>query len=403
MNTPKSLLFVLIICLQTAQADHQGAIDSVLDQIHRHHAYLAEQAIDLACLDRVYRQTDHLTSTGQLMAHLEQLMLEFADNHMHLRANTNDSYRLSGPLVVSINSEGHFLLSDYRKTQLSQPEGLPTGARLVSINDQSPETVIEAFPTRCLDKTLPELQEWIINKALAGIYNQPRKVLFTTTDAHHRFDLDQFETITHNELLSSRVIQHIGVLTVNNSLGNNQLISAFDQALDKLRHTRGLVLDLRNTIGGGDSYIARAIISRLINQTQAYQQHRFIEQYDDQPGIPRRWVEQVEPRGRHYDKPLVVLVNHWTGSMGEGLAIGLQGMGRATVLGTEMAGLLGAVNGFAVSDASYAFQMPVEQLYRLDGTPRERVQPDVLVPPDDSSADNVLAAAISRLLESNEN
>jgi C-terminal processing protease CtpA/Prc len=403
MKTYTCILFALIICLQPARADYQKAVDSVLDQIQRHHAYLAEQNIDMACLNKVYRQTEHLQTTVQLMSHLEQLMLEFTDNHMHLQANTNDSYRLSGPLVVSINSEGHFLLSDYWKTQLSQPESLPTGARLVNINGQSPEAVIQAFPTRCLDKTRPELQEWIINKALAGIYSQPRKVMFTTTDAQHRFDLDQFALFNHTEILSSRVIKHIGVVRVNNSLGNNQLITAFDQTLDQLHHTKGLVLDLRNTIGGGDSYIARAIISRLINQTQAYQQHRFIEQYDDQPGIPRRWLEQVEPRGRHYDKPVVVLVNHWTGSMGEGLAIGLQGMGRASVMGTEMAGLLGAVNVYGIAHLSYGFQMPVEQLFHLDGTPRELVQPDFIVPPDDSATDHVLAAAISQLLGSPDN
>jgi carboxyl-terminal processing protease len=394
---------MLIISLQPAQADHQAAVDSVLDQIQRHHAYLTEHNIDMACLNRVYRATNHLTTGAQLMTHLEQLMLEFADNHMHLRANTNDSYRLFGPLVVSLNRDGHFLLSDYWKTQLIHPKSLPTGARLVSINDRTPQAVIEAFPTRCLDKSRPELQEWIINKSLAGIYSQPRKVVFSTTDQQHQIDLDQFTTKHHAELLNSEVVQHIGVVRVNNSLGNNQLITAFDQTVDQLHHTQGLVLDLRNTIGGGDSYIARAIISRLINQTQAYQQHRFIERYDDQPGITRSWIEQVDPRGRHYDKPVVVLVNHWTGSMGEGLAIGLQGMGRATVMGTEMAGLLGAVNGFEIAHLSYGFQMPVEQLFHLDGTPREQVRPDWFMPPDESTKDQVLNSAINHLLSSADN
>ncbi|MFC3194953.1 S41 family peptidase [Marinicella sediminis] len=399
MKNPFTLLSILLINMQTAQANHQAAVNHVLAQIQSHHAYLDEQGIDMACLSRVYRQTGHLETSGQLMTHLEQLMLEFADNHMHLQANTRDSYRLYGPIVVSKNNGGEFLLSDYHKNQLSQPESLPVGARLVSINEQSPEAVIEAFPTRCLDKTKRKHQEWIINKTLAGIYHQPRKVVFATTNKLLRFDLNQFKTADQPDLLTSRTEQNLGIITVNNSLGNNQLISAFDQAIDELQHTRGMVLDLRNTIGGGDSYIARAIMSRLISQTQPYQVHRFIEQYDEQPGIPRRWIEQVEPRGRHYDKPMVVLVNHWTGSMGEGLAIGLQGMGRATVAGTKMAGLLGAVQGFDITHLSYGFQMPVEQLRRVDGTPREQVKPDLTVLPDESAEDNVLAAAIKYLLK----
>jgi carboxyl-terminal processing protease len=39
----------------------------------------------------------------------------------------------------------------------------------------------------------------------------------------------------------------------------------------------------------------------------------------------------------------VVLVGRWTASMGEGMAIGLDAMKRATIVGTRMAGLNGAV------------------------------------------------------------
>jgi C-terminal processing protease CtpA/Prc len=44
--------------------------------------------------------------------------------------------------------------------------------------------------------------------------------------------------------------------------------------------------------------------------------------------------------------PVVVLVNHWTGSIGEGMAIGLDAMHRARVVGTPMAHLAGAISDF---------------------------------------------------------
>ena len=55
------------------------------------------------------------------------------------------------------------------------------------------------------------------------------------------------------------------------------------------------------------------------------------------------WVEHVAPRGPYtYAGPIAVLVGRWTGSMGERVAIGLDGMQRATVFGSAMAGLQGA-------------------------------------------------------------
>ena len=60
-------------------------------------------------------------------------------------------------------------------------------------------------------------------------------------------------------------------------------------------------------------------------------------------GVPRIWVEHVSPRGTDtYDKSVAVLVGRRIASMGEGVAIGLDGLGRATVFGTVMAGLQGA-------------------------------------------------------------
>jgi carboxyl-terminal processing protease len=52
------------------------------------------------------------------------------------------------------------------------------------------------------------------------------------------------------------------------------------------------------------------------------------------------------PRQNIYKKPVVVLVGNWTGSMGEGIAIGFEGIKRAKIVGTKMAGLLGEIYSF---------------------------------------------------------
>ena len=84
-------------------------------------------------------------------------------------------------------------------------------------------------------------------------------------------------------------------------------------------------------------------MGRFISEAQPYQRHDLPTEMREY-GIRQFWAEYVGPRGPFsYDAPLVVLVGRWTGSMGEGLAIGLDGMDRATVIGMPMARLRGAL------------------------------------------------------------
>ena len=91
--------------------------------------------------------------------------------------------------------------------------------------------------------------------------------------------------------------------------------------------------------------------------------------------MKRVWVEYASPRGTPFANKLMVRVGRWTVSMGEGMAIGFDGMKRATIIGSKMAGLLGAVETFELPESGIKFQIPVERLYHIDGTPRENFQP----------------------------
>jgi carboxyl-terminal processing protease len=92
-------------------------------------------------------------------------------------------------------------------------------------------------------------------------------------------------------------------------------------------------------------------------------------------GIARQWVEQVLPRpGKYHRGPVRVYVGRWTGSMGEGLAIGFDAIG-ARVEGTRMAGLLGAVYDRRLRHSGLVLKLPAERLSHVNGTPREAFVP----------------------------
>jgi C-terminal processing protease CtpA/Prc len=136
---------------------------------------------------------------------------------------------------------------------------------------------------------------------------------------------------------------------------------------------------LRDTPSGGNTTVARAIMSRFVQAEAPYQRHA-IPAEERRYGVKRVWVEIVAPRGPFaYRAPVVVLVSHWTGSMGEGLAIGMDAIGAATVVGTRMAGLLGATYSLRLAHTGITVNAPAEQLFHVNGTPREDFVPSVRV------------------------
>jgi C-terminal processing protease CtpA/Prc len=170
----------------------------------------------------------------------------------------------------------------------------------------------------------------------------------------------------------------------------------FDSALASLRTARGLVLDLRDVPSGGNSSIALGKMGRFVTKMLPYQHHR-IANYG-QPDVQRNWLEMVAPRGPlTYKSPVVVLVDHWTGSMGEGMAIGFDGMHRATVIGTKMAGLGGAVSDFVLPLTGIDIAIPTEQIYHVNGTLRQDWMPPILVEETDSREDFILKRGLAEL------
>ena len=112
----------------------------------------------------------------------------------------------------------------------------------------------------------------------------------------------------------------------------------------------------------------------FVDAPTAYQIHNLPAE-ERETGVPRQWIEQVLPRpGKRHRGPVTVRVGRWTGSMGEGLAIGLDALG-ADVVGGPMACLLGAINDHPLPNSGMVIKLPTERLYAVDGTSREAFRP----------------------------
>ena len=244
----------------------------------------------------------------------------------------------------------------------------------------------------------PAARDWALRTLLAGRHDARVRLEVPTESGLQSVAFLPGQSNRPKSALTTRFIEPgIGVVRLHNSLGQASLVPAWDAALNTLRETDGLILDLRDTPGGGNTTVARGLLGRLVSEVLPYQRHDLPGE-ERRYGIPRIWVEHVSPRGTNiYDKPVAVLVGRWTASMGEGVAIGLAGMGRATVFGSPMAGLHCATYSRTLEHTRIPVRVSGERLFHVDGTRREAFVPRVPIESGSSGGDVVLDGALEWL------
>jgi carboxyl-terminal processing protease len=279
---------------------------------------------------------------------------------------------------------------------------------VLSINGVAVEKAVNGRIGKCLRQVDLAAKNWALRVLLAGRHNEERRVEVRSGEVGNTVAIDdhqpqggqggKVQPLLEHKWLGEK--QGIGYVKLNNSLQSIELVKEFDAALAKLKDTRGLVLDLRNTPNGGDTMVARGIMGRFIDREELYQKHS-IPSAERQTGIKFGWVELVSPREQRYPGPVVVLVDHWTASMGEGMAIGMDAMKRAKIVGTEMAGLAGVVTTITLPKSKIGAGFPTQKLFHVNGTPREDFVPtvrvDLLSSESQRSQDPILDAGLKIL------
>ena len=313
---------------------------------------------------------------------LEELIEHLCDHHAHLGVNTPSSPRLipSGSDLWAEHRDGEAYITDVRPGSNAERAGLRPKMQIFSINDRpTREAVTARLPVGLsLDNSIA--RDWALRTLLAGCHNVSVTVEVRDGERDQVIEFEPGERDRPNEPLTSSILElNIGYVRIHDSLGFEGTKFAWDAALDKFTTTRGLILDLRDTPGGGNTRVARALIGRLISVELPYQRHE-LPNREQREKVRHSWVERVKPRGLNaYDEPVAVLVGRWTASMGEGVAIGLDAMQRARVFGSSMAGLRGAIHSRKLTHTNVSIQVPAERLYHVNGTPREAFVPEVVV------------------------
>ena len=340
------------------------------EQLRAHYAYLPDRHVDLTNLAALYgAEATAACDPHAFLGVLERCLAELHDHHVEAGVNNAGSPMLvpTGAEVWASFQDGRAIVEAVRAGTPMAQAGVRVGDEITAIGGQPARAAVAAHAPRTLAEPDPEADDYTLRVLLAGTHSARR--VFTV--GGKSIDLPPHVAPPRELLTATGDNNDFACLRIENSLGDSDLVAAFDRALDDTQNARVLILDLRNTPSGGNTDVAEPIMGRFIAKQSGYQ--RVIAQ--DRSS----YVRKVEPRGVTITKPLVVLCDRWTGSMGEGMTIGFDGMQRATVVGTRMAGLCGATNGFTLPNSKINVQFPVERLAHLDGTPREKWVPPVLV------------------------
>lgn len=315
-----------------------------------------------------------------LLAYAEKRLASLADHH----AITGSSFRDSWAVVPTytdlwvVKQDNQFVVDAVRDGSPAADVGVVVGDVISAVNGLPIGQAVASFWADIGLPETPARAEYAARVLVAGRRDRARKIGIVNRSGTVRelvlpslYDLEQIERPPVSVCRSARRT----FIRFNNSLGNVNTIDAFDEAMRSIPQNHDLVLDLRDTPSGGNTTVARGIMGWFVAEPRGYQIHnRPAEQR--RTGIARQWIEQVLPReGRYHAGLPIIVVGRWTGSMGEGIAVGFASLG-AEVRGTRMAGLQGAIEDLRAGETDLSIKLPTERLMTPSGIPRQDFVPE---------------------------
>ena len=369
-----------------ARASAPAAEDAraLIDLIFENYAYRERlEGFPETRLRALRDSADQVASARDLIGFGERALAALFDHHAILGSSRSDSYGLV-PSYADLWIEtrgGRYVVTDVRHASPAEAGGVRPGDHLAAVDGLAMTRAIARFieaPAHALSAPQREVCARVL---AAGRRDRPRTFTFTRGGRRRRLELANLyaATIPREGVLSAPALEGgVGLIRLNDSLGDDETIAAFAASMTRFADARALILDLRDTPSGGNSSVARGILAWFVDRPMPYQRHELTAE-SLSTGVRRSWIEEVSPHGaRTCRGRVLVLVGRWTGSMGEGLAIGFDAIG-ATVIGSPMAGLRGAVYDLALPNTGLVLKLPVERLAHVDGRPREAYIPPVAV------------------------
>jgi len=360
--------------------DYRADARSIESLVNANYAYLDRfDGARMPMTERLRNEADRVTSQGELLRYAERALMLLADHHAITGASLKDSWAVFpsfGDLWIS-NEGASFRVSSVRAGSPAAAAGIRPGDLLLAVEGKPTGQAVADFWSDLGARGGGERDAFAARVLAAGRRDRPRRLTFGRAGRTRHLALPSLYARRPAAMppLTSSTVDGEYRIRFHDSLGDSATIAAFDAAMAGAEARQRLVIDLTDTPSGGNTSVARAVLGWFVRRPTNYQVHNLPAE-ERATGIARQWVEQVLPRaGKYRAGPVTVRVGRWTGSMGEGLAIGFDSIG-ARVEGEPMAGLLGAIYDHRLEQSGLVIKLPTERLSATDGTPREKFVPE---------------------------
>lgn len=369
--------------------------DELWETLRDHYCFFESKTTDWNLVRARYRPRALAAGSDDAFAAVVgQVLGELYDAHTHL-SNPPDGARRWPLYDLLVERAGPLVrIAAVQESSSAADAGAQISDVVIAVDGQDIEEHVRDIAPKCLAKPDAEADAWALNVAVAGRRGQARRITVRTGKAAPRELALPLKARPSRPNVESRELgDGLGYIAIH-TFADTAVVDAFEAALAQLRESRGLVLDVRGN-GGGDTAVARPIMGRFITDTRPYATMRRRAQAGvGNVGLGDAWTESVDPRGPFtYVNPVVVLTDHWSGSMAEGFPMGMRGIGRAAIVGTPMMGLGAAVFSIRLDRTGVQGQYSGEPVYDVKGKARWTLRPDVEV----ADGRDILAAGIATL------
>lgn len=246
-------------------------------------------------------------------------------------------------------------------------------------------------------KHLRDLHIWIkADGQNVPVFNRPRE---------RNANPSAFESIigklekVDKKISWAKTKEKIGFIAINSWSG--VVDQKFDEALENMRDTRGLIIDVRLN-GGGSEPLAKKVAGRFVDKEYiyAYSQFRNGPNHDD---LTEKYPRKVEPRGPwRYDRPVVLLMGQKCMSSNESFVSMMAESTQVTTMGDHTCGSSGNPK-FLDLPAGVRVSLPqwIDLLPDKTALDERGVQPDIYFPTKqehfEGVRDDLLRTAVDRL------
>lgn len=372
--------FALVAADELKPADYAADARSIEAIVNAQYAYLDRfTGGRMPMTAKLRAEAGAVSTPRELVRYSERALALLADHHAITGSSTKESWAVV-PSYADLWVErrgADYVIEQVRAETPASQAGIKAGDRLVSIDGVPTLTAVSAFWSDLGATGGVDRDGYAARVLAAGRRDRQRELVVQTgSSAPRALSLPNlyYRDLLNRPVLTGNEVGRDFVIRIHDSLGNSATIAAFDRVMERAKPGQRVIIDLTDTPGGGNTTVARAMLGWFVAKPTFYQMHRLPVE-ERETGIARQWVEQVLPRpGKRHRGPVTVRVGRWTGSMGEGLAIGFNAIG-ARVEGSRMAGLLGAIYDHRLERSGQVIKIPTERLYAVDGTPREQFVP----------------------------